>query len=39
VQRISVDPEWRLIELHADHAAHVTAPEALAATLLEIAAT
>jgi pimeloyl-ACP methyl ester carboxylesterase len=38
VQRIAVDPEWRLIELHADHAAHVTAPEALAATLLEIAA-
>ena len=39
VQRISADPEWRPVELHATHTAHVTAPGALAATLLDIAGT
>ncbi|MCV2489226.1 alpha/beta hydrolase [Geodermatophilus sp. YIM 151500] len=37
VQRISADPQWRVIEVEAGHAAHVTAPEALVGTLVEIA--
>ncbi len=36
VHRISSDPDWRLIELPAGHSAHVTAPDVLAGTLLEI---
>jgi len=39
VQRISVDPDWRMVELKASHVAHVTAPEALVGTLVEVAAT
>jgi hypothetical protein len=39
VQQISADPEWRMIELKANHMAHVTAPEALVGTLAEVAAT
>lgn len=39
VERLSADPEWRLIELHENHVAHVSAPEALAATLIHVAAT
>ncbi len=39
VQRISEDPGWRVIELHAGHSAHVTAPDALADTLVEVTKT
>jgi pimeloyl-ACP methyl ester carboxylesterase len=39
VQRISEDPGWRVIELHAGHSAHVTAPDALADTLIAVATT
>jgi pimeloyl-ACP methyl ester carboxylesterase len=37
VQRISRDPDWRMIELQASHAAHVMAPEAVAGTLADLA--
>jgi hypothetical protein len=39
VERVSKDPGWRVIELHAGHSAHVTAPHALADTLIEVAKT
>jgi pimeloyl-ACP methyl ester carboxylesterase len=39
LERVSTDPEWRLIELPAGHSAHVTAPDALAGALVEIAKT
>ena len=38
LDRIRADPSWRFVELAAGHVAHVTAPEKLTATLLDIAA-
>jgi hypothetical protein len=32
------DPAWRVVDLAAGHTAHVTAPEKLSATLLDLAA-
>lgn len=37
LDRIRSDPSWQFVELAADHVAHVTAPEKLAATLLDLA--
>jgi pimeloyl-ACP methyl ester carboxylesterase len=37
VTRISADPDWRLIRLRAGHTAHVTAPDAVARTLIAAA--
>jgi pimeloyl-ACP methyl ester carboxylesterase len=37
VERVSSDPAWRVVELHAGHSAHVTAPDALARTLEDVA--
>jgi pimeloyl-ACP methyl ester carboxylesterase len=39
VERVSGDPDWRVITLHAGHSAHVTAPDAVAGTLVEVART
>lgn len=39
VERVSKDPGWRVIVLDAGHSAHVTAPDALADTLIEVAKT
>jgi pimeloyl-ACP methyl ester carboxylesterase len=39
LQQVVDDPGWRVIELRAGHSAHVTAPDALADTLIEIART
>lgn len=36
VSRVAADPAWRLVELEANHVAHVTAPEKLVATLADI---
>ena len=36
LERIRSDPSWRFVELAANHVAHVTAPEKLTATLLEL---
>ena len=38
VERIRADPSWGFVELAADHVAHVSAPEMLTATLLELVA-
>jgi pimeloyl-ACP methyl ester carboxylesterase len=38
LDRVRTDPSWRFVELAAGHTAHVTAPEALSALLLEVAA-
>ena len=38
VARVRADPSWRFVELAANHVAHVTAPEKLTATLLELVA-
>jgi len=37
LERIRADPFWRFVELAAGHVAHVTAPEKLTATLLDLA--
>jgi hypothetical protein len=37
LDRIRADPAWRFVELAANHIAHVTAPEKLTATLLDVA--
>ena len=37
VARVAADPDWRLVELKADHSAHVTAPRDLAAALIDLA--
>jgi hypothetical protein len=39
VARVAADPDWRLVELHADHVAHVTAPRDLAAALTDLVQT
>ena len=39
LDRIRADPTWRFVELAATHIAHVTAPEKVTATLLDLAAT
>jgi len=36
LDEIRADPSWRFVELAANHVAHVTAPEKLAATLLDL---
>ncbi len=36
VKRVRSDPAWRFVELPAGHAAHVTAPRALADLLLSL---
>ena len=38
VARVRTDPSWRFFELAANHVAHVTAPEKLTATLLDLVA-
>jgi pimeloyl-ACP methyl ester carboxylesterase len=38
VARVRSDPSWRFAELAANHVAHVTAPEKLTATLLDLVA-
>lgn len=38
VARVRSDPSWRFVELAANHVAHVTAPEKLTATLLDLVA-
>jgi pimeloyl-ACP methyl ester carboxylesterase len=38
LEQIRADPSWRFVELAANHVAHVTAPEKLAATLLDLVA-
>ena len=38
VARVRTDPAWRLVELAADHTAHVSAPEQLTRTLLDVVA-
>ena len=38
VARVRADPSWRFVELAANHVAHVTAPEKLTATLLDLVA-
>jgi pimeloyl-ACP methyl ester carboxylesterase len=37
VARVRADPSWRVVELAAGHTAHVTAPEKLSATLMDVA--
>lgn len=39
LDRIRSDPSWRFLDLAADHVAHVTAPEKVAATLSDLAPT
>jgi pimeloyl-ACP methyl ester carboxylesterase len=36
VSRVAADPDWRLVRMPADHSAHVTAPDVLARTLLDL---
>jgi len=36
VARVTADPDWRLVELHADHVAHVTAPRDLTVALTDL---
>jgi len=38
LDRVRADPSWQFAELAADHVAHVSAPEKLTATLLDLAA-
>ena len=38
LEEIRADPSWRFVELAANHVAHVTAPEKLTATLLDLVA-
>jgi pimeloyl-ACP methyl ester carboxylesterase len=36
--RLRADPAWQVVELAADHSAHVTAPEKVCATLIDLVA-
>jgi pimeloyl-ACP methyl ester carboxylesterase len=38
VTRVEADPDWRLVRMPAGHTAHVTAPETLTRTLLDLVA-
>ena len=38
LQQIRADPAWRFVGLAANHIAHVTAPEMVTATLLDLVA-
>jgi len=38
LDRIRADPSWRVVELAANHIAHVTAPDKVTATLLDLLA-